>query len=186
MDRQFLDDLFIKHRPTMHRTLSFRCGIPAAHVNDLIQQAALRLMHYPPKEEIRRWGSYLVRICVNIASEWHERSRQRRPHIPVELDSADDYEALAHELTPEHIFSTEQLASIINESLHLLPLRQRQCMELHHFDGLTYKQVSKELGITMRTVLRDLTRAHELLRLVLKDHRERNQGSAEPARRNAA
>ena len=50
-------------------------------------------------------------------------------------------------------------------------MRQREFLLMHVNDGLTYKQIAEQRGLTYRIVLRDLTRAYAALRrhLVAED-----------------
>ena len=49
-----------------------------------------------------------------------------------------------------------------------LPPRQREVLLLHVNEGLTYKQIAQQRGLTYRIVLRDLTRAYSTLRMQLR------------------
>jgi len=184
IDRQLLEHVFMSNRRALYQVLNRDCSIPNWHIKDLLQEVPMRVMRYPPQQQVNCWSSYLIRIAINLANEWRERSRQCKPHISYS-DDVDKFEEMMHEQTPEADVDSEQLGELITRSLETLPPRQQQCIQLHHYDGMTYKQVSKALGISMRMVLRDLTRAHASLRAVLENERPGNQRRAKPARRHA-
>jgi RNA polymerase sigma factor (sigma-70 family) len=87
---------------------------------------------------------------------------------------------------PEDEMISHQLENCVQRSISELSERQRQVVQLHHFDRMTYNEVGKALGITYRQVLRDLTRAHATLRVRLHEERERDYRGPQPARRHAA
>ena len=49
------------------------------------------------------------------------------------------------------------------DQLQKLDLRLYQVIELHVFSGLSLQEVAQELGVTLRTVNRDLLKARALL-----------------------
>lgn len=48
-----------------------------------------------------------------------------------------------------------------------LTQRQRQCLELYYFQGLTQEETGRRLGVTAATVSRHIKRARERLQQVL-------------------
>lgn len=149
-------------RPLRH-WLSSRSAVPAADIDDLAQEVFLRLLRYSDDIAVDNPQGYLFRIAANVASEWRERARHRRPHDDswleeLQIEPADEPEnAVARNLANKQI----QLA------VKRLPPRQREVLLLHVNDGLTYKQIAEKLGLTYRVVLRDLTRAYSQLRMQL-------------------
>jgi RNA polymerase sigma factor (sigma-70 family) len=56
----------------------------------------------------------------------------------------------------------------VQAAVDRLPPRQREVLLLHVNEGLTYKQIAQQRGLTYRIVLRDLTRAYSTLRIQLR------------------
>ena len=48
-----------------------------------------------------------------------------------------------------------------------LTQRQRQCLDLYYFQGLTQEETGRRLGVTAATVSRHIKRARERLQQVL-------------------
>lgn len=61
------------------------------------------------------------------------------------------------------------VASLVS-SLQELPARTQQVFILYHFEGLTHSDIAARLGITVRTVERNMAQAHDFCRERLKDY----------------
>ena len=155
---------FKRWRKPIRQWLSHRSSVPTADLDDLAQEVFLRLLRYSDDVAIDNPQGYLFRIAANVANEWQERSRLRRPHddswledLQVEFNDEPE-NAIAREIANEHM----------KEAVNKLPRRQREVLLLHINEGLTYKQIAERQGLTYRVILRDLTRAYSQLRMQLK------------------
>lgn len=127
---------------------------------DLAQEVFIRLIRYGDEENIRIPDAYIFRIAANIASERGERCRVRDPHSDDDLEIVPEND----ELEPENILHKECLSRLVEEMIAKLPERQCTVVRLFIYERLTYKQIALRLGITPRTVLREITKAYTQLR----------------------
>jgi RNA polymerase sigma-70 factor, ECF subfamily len=153
---------FARWRRPIRFWLSTRSSVPTSDVDDLAQEVFLRLLRYGDSEVDNPQG-YLFRIAANVANEWRERARQRQPHSEEGLDELQ----LNARQEPQNIEARRQTLQHVRAAVQALPARQRKILLLHVNEGLTYKQIAKQLSITYRIVLRDLTRAYGRLRIQL-------------------
>jgi RNA polymerase sigma factor (sigma-70 family) len=107
---------------------------------------------------------YLFRIAANVANEWQERARHRKPHDDSWLEDLQ----VEFNDEPENTIAREVANKHMQEAVNNLPRRQREVLLLHVNEGLTYKQIAERQGLTYRVILRDLTRAYSQLRMQLK------------------
>jgi RNA polymerase sigma factor (sigma-70 family) len=154
---------FQKWRKPIRSWLRNRASIPTGDIDDLAQEVFLRLLRYSDDIIVDNPQGYLFRIAANVANEYRERSRIRKPHDNTWLDDLLD-EA---ENEPEHMLEREQMHAHINAVMDTLPPRQRHILLLHVNDKLTYKQIAQQLGLTYRIVLRDLTKAYSTIRSLI-------------------
>ena len=109
---------------------------------------------------LRATQSGLSLIAANVANEWHERARFRRPHDDAWLEGlqidADD--------EPENAVERSVLQEHVRAAVQELPERQRRMLTLHVVDNLTYVDIANRLGLTRRMVKRDLALAYSRLR----------------------
>ena len=155
---------FKRWRKPIRQWLSHRSSVPTADLDDLAQEVFLRLLRYSDDVAIDNPQGYLFRIAANVANEWQERARHRKPHDDswledLQVDFGDEPEnAIAREVAHKHM----------QDAVNKLPRRQREVLLLHVNEGLTYKQIAARQGLTYRVILRDLTRAYSQLRMQLK------------------
>ena len=155
---------FKRWRKPIRQWLSHRSSVPTADLDDLAQEVFLRLLRYSDDVAIDNPQGYLFRIAANVANEWQERARHRKPHDDSWLED------LQVEFTdePENTIAREVANKHMQEAVNKLPRRQREVLLLHVNEGLTYKQIAERQGLTYRVILRDLTRAYSQLRMQLK------------------
>jgi RNA polymerase sigma factor (sigma-70 family) len=165
-----LIEWFAKWRKPIRSWFRNRASVPPGEIDDLAQEVFLRLLRYSDDIAVENPQGYLFRIAANVANEWRERSRVRKPHDDQWLD--DLLEDSEHE--PEAMLDHEQRDAYVHATVDALKPRQRQILLMHINDGMTYKQIAIQLGTTYRVVLRDLTKAYSTLRGQLEppvDHR---------------
>ncbi len=155
---------FKRWRKPIRQWLSHRSSVPTADLDDLAQEVFLRLLRYSDDVAIDNPQGYLFRIAANVANEWQERARHRKPHDDswledLQVDFRDE---------PENAIAREVAHEYMQDAVNKLPRRQREVLLLHVNEGLTYKQIAERQGLTYRVILRDLTRAYSQLRMQLK------------------
>ncbi|HEX4973025.1 MAG TPA: sigma-70 family RNA polymerase sigma factor [Steroidobacteraceae bacterium] len=155
---------FKRWRKPIRQWLSHRSSVPTADLDDLAQEVFLRLLRYSDDVAIDNPQGYLFRIAANVANEWQERSRLRRPHDDSWLEDLQ----VEFNDEPENAIAREVAREYMQEAVNKLPRRQREVLLLHVNEGMTYKQIAERQGLTYRVILRDLTRAYSQLRMQLK------------------
>lgn len=149
-------------KPVRH-WLSRRASVPAAELDDLAQEVFLRLLRYSEQTAVENPLGYLLRIAGNVASEWRERARVSKPHQQSWLDDL----LIEPDEEPENWACQAGTNQRVQAAVDRLPRRQREVLLLRVNEGLTYKQIAARLGLTQRSVLRDLSRAYSQLRMQL-------------------
>ena len=155
---------FKRWRKPIRQWLSHRSSVPTADLDDLAQEVFLRLLRYSDDVAIDNPQGYLFRIAANVANEWQERARHRKPHDDSWLEDLQ----VEFNDEPENTIAREMANKHMQEAVNRLPRRQREVLLLHVNEGLTYKEIADRLNVTYRIVLRDLTRAYATLRMQLK------------------
>jgi RNA polymerase sigma-70 factor (ECF subfamily) len=155
---------FKRWRKPIRQWLSHRSSVPSADLDDLAQEVFLRLLRYSDEVAIENPQGYLFRIAANVANEWQERARHRKPHDDSWLEDLQ----VEFNDEPENAIAREMANKHMQAAVHRLPRRQREVLLLHVNEGLTYKQIAERQGLTYRVILRDLTRAYSQLRSQLR------------------
>ena len=154
---------FNQWRSPIRRWLATRSSVPNADLDDLAQEVFLRLLRYSDDVVVENPQSYLFRIATNVANEWRDRARHKSPHEETWLESLQ----IEPGAEPENTVARTLVQEQVHAAVQRLPQRQREVLLLHVNEGLTYKQIADQQGLTYRVVLRDLTRAYSQLRLEL-------------------
>jgi RNA polymerase sigma-70 factor (ECF subfamily) len=170
---QRIADLLCRHRASLLNHLKRILG-SCEDAEDVIQETCVRLMRtrdfWRGEREVR---GFLFKIATNLARDELRRRRScaASAHFPYEtLELAGD------EPQPDEIVDRHSTVQAIALALATLPPRYREVFHLHVDDDLSYRAISERLGISTKTVERDMTGAREycLDRLTFTNSRGKN------------
>lgn len=139
-----------------------RRSIPSIWVDDLAQEVFIRLLAYSDRLLVDNPQCYIFKVAANVANSWREHSSVRRPH-----DNIDDLEITSENVDPEVIMTEASDDILLTRAIRRLSDRQQRIIELHTHGDQTYTQIAKTLGLSYRIVLRELTLAYTMLRIML-------------------
>jgi len=165
--RALLTLLFNKYRGALlsHLTRLVRSPEDAA---ELMQETYLRVMRQAPTakfEAIAR--AYLFRIATNLARD-HFRRQRWRAHEP--LESVPEPEAPRTSSSPEELALWGEAMESLTAALRAMPEATRAVFTRARLDNRSYAEISRELGISVRTVERRMSEAMSLLTAGLEEH----------------
>jgi RNA polymerase sigma-70 factor (ECF subfamily) len=152
---------FGRWRKPIRGWIAAKRSVPASESEDLTQEVFIRLLRYSDDVLVENPQAYLHRVATNVVNEWRVRCRVRLPHDESWLDELQ----LDADEEPQNVFARSEASQYLRDLVAKLPRRQREILLLHVEEGLTYKQIAHERGLTYRIVLRDLTRAYTKLRM---------------------
>lgn len=78
--------------------------------------------------------------------------------------SSEEVPELAGEWDVSAQIESMELEEKINEALESLPEKCRQIFELNRFDGLKYSEIATQLGLSIKTVENQISKALRILR----------------------
>ena len=153
--RNYFDLLFRRHRQELLAFAGQHSGNDVAE--DLVQEAYLRFMQQTETAgNIENPRAYLYRITHNLAFDYCRYGKIREAHAA----DADELEAAADPHPgPEAATDAQQRWQQCLSALDGLPKVYRHILLLHRFDGLTYAEIGKGLGMPTRTVERYAAKA---------------------------
>jgi len=140
---------FKHYAPQLRRFLSSRLG-NHADVQDLAQEAYLRLTRVKRPDLIRKPEAYLFRIASNLANE-HLLKRAHDPKFVALEDiqkMGDDGDGAAFEDTLDRRREIVRLEALLDD----LPPLYSAVMLLRKRDGYSHKEIAKKLNIAPSTV----------------------------------
>ncbi|HEX6272121.1 MAG TPA: sigma-70 family RNA polymerase sigma factor [Polyangiaceae bacterium] len=159
-------ELFARYAPKLER-LMLRELYAREAANDLVQQTFLQLhrarLDFDPSQRFKPW---LYTIALNLKRE-HFRRRRRRPEVLGELGDERPGPSGSHE-------AFEARRSLA-WALQQIPEENRAVIELHWFDGLSFAEAARCLGIGAVAAKVRAHRGYQRLRKLLGDDLARGE-----------
>lgn len=157
---------FLRYADELKRFLGRRLQNPA-DVDDCLQEVFVNVWQQSLrgglKEDLR---GYLFTTALNVvrAKKRHEVSRKRDFHSSL---SESDLQLHSNEEEADHYWK-EGLRLVEHELGNLRP-STRDVFLMHHVEHLTFPEIARRLGVSTRTVEREMARALDHLNAVLGD-----------------
>ena len=132
-------------------------------VDDLVQEALVRLVETRERQGLDRPLAYLFRIAGNLLAD---RAR-KQSRTPLQVEIGNEGSGLAVAPAQEDQRHLADLRRALDAALDELSPRCRETFLLRRFHNLTTPQIAQLLGISSRMVQKHMTRAmtHVYLRL---------------------
>jgi RNA polymerase sigma-70 factor (ECF subfamily) len=131
----------------------------AALADDLVQETLTKAFQKSSQlRDVQARDAWLFSILTNCYRDHFRRQR--------DTDDIDDME-IAHDITPEHENSEQQIVSKVRTTIGKLPEGQRQVITLVDLEGFSYVEVAKILDIPIGTVMSRLCRARAAMKTLL-------------------
>lgn len=139
-----LERTFVEHRGRL-REVAQRIVGTRDLAEDVIQSAYLRIMDTPATMAIRQPMSYCLQIVRHLAIDY-----RRRMMFESRLfaDETSGQSVPMARVSPEQTAISGQYLSIVEQALVQLPLRTRQAFKLYRLDGLTQREIARQLNVS--------------------------------------
>jgi RNA polymerase sigma factor (sigma-70 family) len=129
-------------------------------IDDLVQEAFLRLQVYCRDHVVRHEEAFLVRTALNLSMEQGRRTRRANVST-AESDLAEIMDPAPH---ADDVVAGEQRLLRLELGLQRLTPRSREVFLLHRSEGLSYLQIASQLDISVSMVEKHVARAAFFLR----------------------
>ncbi len=170
-DKRAFDLLVSKYQ---HRVIKLvgRYVHEPADALDVVQDSFLKAYRALPQfRGESAFYTWIYRIAVNTAKNFLV-SAGRRPLSTTRDDDSGEpmsFEELQPSLeTPEHLFISDEIRSVIVETMEGLPHELREALTLREIDGMSYEQIADVMECPIGTVRSRIFRAREAIDLKLK------------------
>lgn len=133
-------------------------GVPAAQVDDVAQEAMVRL--YGKWDRVARYehpDAWLRTVAWRI---WISTARRRRVAASFRKREEEQAKNQQHSQVPPD----QDLVLDVKRALEELPAHHREVVALHYLLDLSVAEISHELGVAEGTIKSRLSRARALLR----------------------
>ena len=152
-----VDKLFERYRRPLLRYLKGLLSSPD-DAEDIVQETYARLLQAQSLDSAEnRIRGYIFKIATNLAHDRFREQRARRVQVTYEESEIPD-----GDLEPDGIVDFGQGLETIKQTLMEIRPRSRQVFLLRASEQLTYQEIAARLGISTRTVEREMRHAIDL------------------------
>ena len=128
------------------RAVALRAGREEA--DDVVQEAFLKVVETSKREEVRTLENLLSRIVRRVAISNFRRRKTRVDYARSELGEG----AVDPAADPERALMGAQRLQRVMAVIDAMPLRRREAFLMHRVDELTYPQIARRAGISVKAV----------------------------------
>jgi RNA polymerase sigma factor (sigma-70 family) len=162
--RDYVAQLFAKHRAALHRYLARLVRFEDAA--ELVQETYYRLLRHGSTVRLEAMArAFLFHTATNLARDHRRRRLSHRADQHTDLETQ---EIAQEHLGPDEQLAGEQTLSVIERAIADLPADTRTVFLLHRFRDLSYPQIAETMNLSTRTVARKMAEALERLGAVVK------------------
>ena len=162
-DKEAYRILYLRYHASLKAYASLFVGISDAE--DVVQDVLLNLWNKRDRLIITdSLSSYLFLATRNT-------SLNRIKHDTIRSRVISDLRlSLLDESVDYNRHQLEELKSLISQALSELPYEQRRAFEMSRFEGKTYEQIAREMGVSVKTVEYRISQALRKLEISLTDY----------------
>jgi RNA polymerase sigma-70 factor (ECF subfamily) len=150
-----IQEVIRRHHESLIKFLRRRLSI-AEDANDVAQEAYIRMLKYEGSTEVKSASAMLFRSAVNVAND-HGRAAQTRRHS--KHFQVDDFELESGLPSAERTVAAEQDLDRLLDVIEGLPPKCRQVFLLSRARGMTYPEIARHCGISVKMVEKQISRA---------------------------
>lgn len=137
------------------RAVALRRGVALQDVDDLVQEAFVRVESYTRKHEIRSVEAFMVTAAMNLNRD----QARHRARAPVR-DEGFDLQALVDSgPQPEEQLQARERLRRIDSGMRRLDEQTRRCLLAKRLDGLTAAQIAQRENLSTAAVEKRVARA---------------------------
>ena len=171
-----LNRLIARWQRPLH-SFAYRYLQNTADANDLVAEAFVRL--YQQRERLRSDTKLSAWLFTTLTNLCHNHHRWKRRHPTVALDApasghegdqertAPAYELSSEQPEPSAALERDETLAAVRAAVERLPHDLKVTLLLHHYDRLSYHEISEITGCSERGVETRLYRARQQLREML-------------------
>ena len=133
-----------------------RKGVPVDEADELVQEAFLKLERYERENEVRSREAFVVTAAVNMAID---RSRRASLKSNVSMDRVDFDSMAGDEVTQDEAMVSRARLQHLEAGIATLPQRTQRLLLARRLDGLGFKEIAAQEGLSVSAVEKQVARA---------------------------
>lgn len=152
----FMRDTYLQYREELCRYIVKKFGVSFSEAEDIVQSAFTRFAALESPASVDNPRAFLYTTSHNIAVDLKRHGQVQQKYTQREAgNDADSAETPG----PERLFEARQRLSIISKALWGMPKRRRQLLMMSRFDGLSYAEIGRRVGLSESVVRKHVSNA---------------------------
>ena len=141
--------------------LALRITLNRAEAEDVVQETMIKVWNRRDHwNEIDNLEAFCLTICRNISLDKMKKAENQNQSLQEGHDAPD----ASYASNPEEQAMQRDRVRLIRRLIDRLPEKQRSCMQLRDFEGKSYKEIAKVLGISEEQVKINIFRARQTIK----------------------
>lgn len=147
-DARFLPDLYRERARNLKAYLHKKYGAGPPDPEDITHEVFTRLAAIPPERlaTIEHPQAFMFRMAENLLI-----SAKRREHVSAAHAAqiaAIDRDSAGFECSPDRVLLAKDQLDAAEAIIRAMPANRRQCFLLHRFEGLSFAEIGRRLGMS--------------------------------------
>lgn len=158
-------DAYLSKREDLIRFFAARLRSMAA-AEDLVQDLYVRVASLDLQERVDNPSAYLYRLASNLMLDRLRSDRRAETRDSAWLQAQRHEiggESVADEPSAEQSLAARQKLALAAKAISELPPKTRRAFELHKLQGLTQEETARALGVSRKTVEKQISTALQRL-----------------------
>ena len=142
--------------------LALRITLNPAEAEDIVQETMIKVWNRREQwDNIESIEAFCLTVCRNISlDKMRKMENQNQSLSEGEHDAPDQ----SYSSNPEEQAMQQDRMQLIRQLINQLPEKQRSVMQLRDFEGKSYKEIAKVMGISEEQVKVNIFRARQTIR----------------------
>jgi len=161
----FVMKVYSNHRQELCAYIISKFGVDPSDAEDIVQSAFAKFAELDDVMSVENPRAFLFKACSNIAIDI-------KRHNKVRYGYSSEVSELEEEATdsvgPERENESRQRLGIIAKVMWAMPSKRRQLLMMSRFDGLSYAEIARQVGLSETVVRKHIAKALEDCRKALK------------------
>ena len=152
----YVRDIYFQHREELCHYIVKKCGLKFSEAEDIVHSAFVRFVGMESPFSVENPRAFLYTTSYNIAIDVKRHNQvQNRYEQAVSDNDAEIVEARS----PEREVEGKQHLGIISRALWGMPKKRRQLLLMSRFDGLSYAEIARQVGLSETIVRKHVANA---------------------------
>lgn len=154
--QRLLVDVYRQYRRELCAYITGKFGVDTSDAEDIVQSAFANFAELEGVLLVENPRAFLYRACSNIAIDQKRHGKVRQGYSETVLHTEEE----ASDATgPERTNESRQRLGILAQVMWAMPGRRRQLLMMSRFDGLSYAEIARQVGLSETVVRKHIAKA---------------------------